>query len=152
GFQDLESWFLQIFYPQLLSSPQESQSATDQREFIAYQDQMTPVANAVRSRLVRTLQHSHNNWDGFYSSGEGYGGSTLLVSTDGFLLTSYGCTGWGDRMRGTVVVDGDILYLRPIADPHLPAVKPADTRYALVTYGRRRYLIPPDEVSNFCAT
>src|SRR5262245_26647427 len=72
GFQDLESWFLQMFYPQLLSSPRESQSAAEQREFIAYQDQMTPVANAVRNRLVRALQHSHNNWDGFYSSGEGY--------------------------------------------------------------------------------
>jgi hypothetical protein len=68
----------------------------------------------------------------------------------GFVLESYGCGGLDDRNLGAVTEDGDTLQLHPVYVESQPRESETPMEYVRVSWGARRYLVPPAELEDFC--
>jgi hypothetical protein len=91
-------------------------------------------------------------WAGLYYAGDGLGDnrSLALALVSGFVFELSGCGGLIDRNLGAVTVVEGVVHL----DCHLPDAGSSSDRFATslvpITWGRRHYLVPVDDIVGFC--
>jgi hypothetical protein len=91
-------------------------------------------------------------WAGQYYFGDGLGANvTLTVAPEnGFTITWFGCLGLYDQNHGTVEWDGNIVkfsFAFPVKDGYIGRYA---SEYKPIRWGERVYLIPTDEIIDFC--
>jgi hypothetical protein len=132
--------------------------APDLEARVAREDKFTPAAashaeamrkDAVTESRKRGTAHA---WAGEYDYYGGSEGTPMLVvaPSAGFVLESYECGGLGDRNLGAVTEDGDSLRLHPVYVESQPRETETPMEYVRVSWGTRRYLVPPAELEEFC--
>ncbi|MFO1021632.1 MAG: hypothetical protein U0903_13190 [Planctomycetales bacterium] len=114
-------------------------------------DAMRAEINLKTNAKIETeIQQSGDHpWAGDYYHGNGLSHVCLkLAPKAGCLYELYGCIGLYERLYGGVIPRGDRLELtfaglaKPVGHIH--------REYIPVSWGARRYLIPPEELVKFC--
>ena len=93
-------------------------------------------------------------WAGMYFRGDGFTGEFVCIAPQsGFFRWHFWDAGppfASDAERGRVQdVDG-ILHLAPASPPDEDGAYRPSNDFIPVTWGERRYLIPPDQIEAFC--
>ena len=122
----------------------------DERKF-------TPVAEASAETRTQAIADEMRNlqdhaWAGEYFHGDGLGVnvSLLLAPESGFVFIWRGCLGVYDRNYGPVTQDGDDVTLHCEFANHRQGFRGIATSLRPIRWGERRYLIPDDQMIEFC--
>jgi hypothetical protein len=128
--------------------------AQDDPESLAkYTPEAEQAETALRTKIKAELETLGDHpWAGNYYQGDGKGVNQriLLSPKAGFVFTWHGCLGLYDRNRGEVHQGKDTLTLNfayPNSRKGFQGIAP---EMLLVAWGERKYLIPSDEVEEFC--
>jgi hypothetical protein len=91
-------------------------------------------------------------WAGRYYHGDGLGVnvSLILAPENGFTVTWHGCLGLYDQNHGTVDWDGKRIKLSFAYDLQEGYIGHYASEYKPIRWGERVYLIPTDEMIEFC--
>lgn len=110
----------------------------------------------VQSRNVRIDSESaafaDHEWAGKYHMGDGLGVNvSLSLSPEaGFTFEWHGCMGLYDRNYGNVTSSEGVIRLHPIFENEQQGLRGIATEFTPVRWGDRRYLVPPNEMIEFC--
>jgi len=118
----------------------------------------SPEADAEAQARIEKIRNeikalNGHPWAGEYYHGDGLGVNvTLRLAPDaGFVFEWHGCLGLYDRNYGTVSFENGLVRLNPV----LPNKRGAGfegiaTEFLPIFWGKRTYLVPSDEVVEFC--
>lgn len=101
-------------------------------------------ADSIRTRLLEALgrRSDGQEWEGEFDTSDGYTGTQLTLTRDGFVETGWCCTGQSSRW-GSVAADSDSVTLRPI---EVPA---ASERLFVMPRHGRTYLVSTADMRDF---
>lgn len=99
---------------------------------------------------LRTL--ADHPWGGNYYQGDGLGVNQRIVLSPkaGFVFTWHGCLGLYDRNSGEVREEKDTLQLKFVYPNSRKGFQGIAGEMVRIPWGDRRYLVPADEVAEFC--
>ena len=106
-----------------------------------------------RSKIEAEIQTLGDHpWAGSYYQGDGTGVNQriLLSPKAGFVFTWHGCLGLYDRNFGEVRQEKDVLTLKFTYPNSRKGFQGIASDLVLIRWGERRYLVPADEVAEFC--
>jgi hypothetical protein len=106
-----------------------------------------------RARIEAEVQTlADHPWAGRYYQGDGKGVNQriLLSPKAGFVFTWHGCLGLYDRNFGEVREEKDTLQLKFAFPNSRKGFQGIAGEMVRISWGERRYLVPADEVEEFC--
>jgi hypothetical protein len=114
------------------------------------------AANTAKARKEAILEEIKQLGDheraGVYFAGDGLGANTLLTLAPrtGYVFEWHGCLGVYDRNYGPVTWTGQTVRLSFTFENVREGFQGIAPEFVPVSWGTRRYLIPPDEIIAFC--
>jgi hypothetical protein len=93
-----------------------------------------------------------HDWAGDYFAGDGLGVNTSLILSpqSGYVFEWHGCLGLYDRNYGNVVYTNSRIHLSFKFENNRKGFQGVAPEFIPVKWGGRQYLIPADEIIDFC--
>jgi len=103
----------------------------------------------IENEIARLKDHP---WAGQYCCGDGLGANIYLTLApkNGFTVNWYGCLGLYDQNHGTVDWDESTVRLSFVLAVEDDGIGRYASEYKPIRWGERLYLIPADEMVQFC--
>lgn len=138
-----------LFFALFLGITGSAWAEQDGRLSESNQAMITAKRQKIENEIAQLKDHP---WAGQYYHGDGFGTNvTLTLSPEnGFTVTWFGCLGLYDQNHGTVDWDKSRIKLSFAFDMAKGYTGRYASEYRPIRWGERLYLIPTDEIIEFC--
>ena len=118
-----------------------------------FSENAAATANTLRERILAEIkQLGDHDWAGEYYEGDGLGVNISLAVAPkaGYVFEWHGCVGVYDRNYGSLAWANDRIRLSFTFDGKTQGVQEMAPEFTPVRWGKRRYLIPANDLVGFC--